>query len=293
MKPHLVLAVLIGIFIVACSATEPTPNIDATVEARIATVLTKVPAETAVVLTKVPTETAVVLTKAPTETVVQTPTLADRNRDMMAAFSIGGSVTLVPTKISPGEDLEVRIGGTISVDNDSAYFSGSNFTVTFGTTRGGSEITLTGNSTFPIDVDGTGTGTITVPTTVTAGSYYVTVTDNAAEIGGSTAITNNTYTVSIVVPEGVITVSLAIASTGDTVTLTGSNFPPNTTASTLTIGGSNAMPPAGIVTDSDGRFAEVIEIPAATTGGSLSPGTQIISVKIGTITGIDGGFSTP
>ena len=130
-------------------------------------------------------------------------------------------------------------------------------------------------------------------TTITAGSYYLTVTDNAAEIGGSTAIANNTYTVSIWVPKGAITVSLASASTGDTVTLAGSNFPPNTTASTLTIDGSNAMPPGGIVTDSDGRFAEVIEIPAATTGGSLSPGTQIISVKIGTITGIDGGFSTP
>jgi len=61
----------------------------------------------------------------------------------------------------------------------------------------------------------------------------------------------------------------------------------------MTIGGADAMPAGGIISDADGAFTAVIEVPAATTGGSLSPGTQIVSVKIGTITGSSTEFSTP
>jgi len=128
---------------------------------------------------------------------------------------------------------------------------------------------------------------------VSAGTHYVTVTDNALTIGGVSAITNNSKTVSISVPKGVITVSPVSAPTGSNITLTGSNFPPATTASTLTIGGATAMPTGGILTDSDGAFTQIIEVPAATAGGSLSPGTQIISVKVGEITGSSTDFSTP
>ena len=53
------------------------------------------------------------------------------------------------------------------------------------------------------------------------------------------------------------------------------------------------MPSGGIITDADGAFTKVIEVPAKATGGSLNPGTQIISVKVGTITGSSTVFSTP
>ena len=202
------------------------------------------------------------------------------------------AVTLSPTTISPGEALTVTVAG-FSVDNGSVASVDAEFTVTLGTTSGGSQITLTGTSTFPIGSDGTGTGTVTVPTTVTPLTHYVTVTDNAAAIAGDNADSNNAKTVSIVVPKGSITVSPASVSTGNTLTLTGSAFPPATTASVLTIGGANAMPTAGIVTDAAGAFSAVVEVPAATSGGSLSPGTQIVTVTIGTVTGSSTEFSTP
>ena len=53
------------------------------------------------------------------------------------------------------------------------------------------------------------------------------------------------------------------------------------------------MPTGGILTDASGGFTAIIEIPAATAGGSLTPGTQIISAKVGQITGSTTTFSTP
>jgi hypothetical protein len=202
------------------------------------------------------------------------------------------SVTLSPTTINPGEALTVTVAG-FTVDSISSDTTGAEFTVTLGTSSGASDITLTGTSAFPIGADGTGTGTVTVPTTVTAGTRYVTVTDNALTVGGATATTNNSKTVTVTVPKGVITVSPSSVSTGNTLTLTGSAFPPATTASVLTIGGANAMPAAGILTDADGAFTALVEVPAATTGGSLSPGTQIVTITVGTITGSSTDFSTP
>jgi hypothetical protein len=201
------------------------------------------------------------------------------------------AVTLSPTTISPGEALTVTVAG-FTADNGSQTAYDANFTVTLGTTSGGSEVTLTGTSTFPIGADGTGTGTVTVPTTVSAVTHYVTVTDNAGEVSADSS-SNNTKTVSITVPKGAVTVSPTSVSTGNTVTLTGSAFPPATTASVLTIGGANAMPSGGIVTDANGAFTQLVEVPAATTGGSLSPGTQIVSITVGTITGSSTTFSTP
>jgi hypothetical protein len=202
------------------------------------------------------------------------------------------AITLSPTSITPGGALTVTVAG-FSVDNGSVASTDSQFTVTLGTTNGGSEVTLTGTSVFPIGSDGTGTGTVTVPTTVSAATHYVTVTDNALTIGGGTATSNNTKTVSVSVPRGSVSVEPSSASTGNTVTLTGTNFPPNTTASTMTIGGANAMPSGGILTDANGGFVQIVEVPAATTGGSLSPGTQIVTTVVGNITGSSTSFSTP
>jgi len=202
------------------------------------------------------------------------------------------AVTLSPTSVSPGGALTVTVAG-LSADNGSVSGVDAEFTVTMGTTNGGSDISLTGTSTFPISSDGTGTGTVTVPTTVTAGTRYITVTDNAATVGGSTATTNNTKTVSVSVPKGTVTITPSAAATGNTVTIVGTGFPPATTASALTIGSSDAMPTGGILTDASGGFTQVIEVPASTTGGSLSPGTQIVSATVGSIVGSSTEFSTP
>jgi hypothetical protein len=201
------------------------------------------------------------------------------------------AVTLSPTTISPGEALTVTVAG-FTADNGTQTAFDANFTVTLGTTSGASDVTLTGTSTFPIGADGTGTGTVTVPSTVNPVKHYVTVTDNAGEVSADSS-SNNTKTVSITVPKGTITVTPEKVSTGNTVTITGSAFPPSTTASVLTIGGANAIPTGGIVTDAAGTFTALIEVPAATNGGSLSPGTQIVSVTVGTVTGSSTTFSTP
>ena len=55
-KPTVVLAVLLGTLVVACSSTTPTLNIDATIEARVGQILTKTPVETPIsTFTPIPT----------------------------------------------------------------------------------------------------------------------------------------------------------------------------------------------------------------------------------------------
>ena len=76
MKLTVVLAVLIGTLVVACSSATPTPNIDATIEARVGQMLTKIPTETPIpTLTPVPTPTPPP-TPVPTATLVPTATPA-------------------------------------------------------------------------------------------------------------------------------------------------------------------------------------------------------------------------
>jgi hypothetical protein len=53
------------------------------------------------------------------------------------------------------------------------------------------------------------------------------------------------------------------------------------------------MPSGGIITDAAGGFTQVVEVPASTTGGSLSPGTQIVEATVGVIVGSSTAFSTP
>ena len=76
MKLKVVLAVLVGILVVACSSAtpvviEPTPNIEATVEARVKQEVAAQPTTTPVVVIKevVPTDTPI-----PTDTPVPTGT---------------------------------------------------------------------------------------------------------------------------------------------------------------------------------------------------------------------------
>ena len=200
-------------------------------------------------------------------------------------------ITIEPSTISPGGSLTVSVTGfAVSTTSTAATF-----TVTMTPS-----ITLVGTSTFPIGSDGTGVGTITIPSTTTAGTKYVVVTDNAATIYtlllvGATGLNaeNNSKTINVSIPKGTITMVPTSASTGSNITLTGSNFPPNTTAATLTIGGASGMPVGGILTDASGAFEVLVEVPAATTGGSLTPGTQIVTMTVGNITGSSTSFSAP
>jgi hypothetical protein len=199
-------------------------------------------------------------------------------------------ITVSPTSVSPGGALTVSVTG-FAVSPTS---TGATFDVAI------SGMTLVGTTTFPIGSDGTGVGSVTIPTTVTAGTKTITVTDNApviytSALVGATGLNAeaNTKQIKVSVPKGTITMVPTSASTGSTITLSGSNFPPNTTAATLTIGAASAMPVGGILTDANGAFEQIVEVPAATAGGSLTPGTQIVSLLVGAITGSSTAFSAP
>jgi hypothetical protein len=75
------------------------------------------------------------------------------------------------------------------------------------------------------------------------------------------------------------------------VTISGSAFPPNSVGTALSFGGASAVPAGGFTTDSNGDFSVLVEVPAATNGGSLTPGTKILSVTIGQITGTTTAFA--
>jgi hypothetical protein len=70
-------------------------------------------------------------------------------------------------------------------------------------------------------------------------------------------------------------------------------FPPNSVGTALTFGGASAFPAGGFSTDSNGEFSVLVEVPPASGGGALTPGTKIISVTIGQITGTTTAFSIP
>ena len=202
------------------------------------------------------------------------------------------TLTLSPTTASPGESVTVSVTG-FTADNGATADKNAEFEVTI------SGVTLTGTTTFPIALDGSGTGTFTLPSTVTAGTKTVQVEDNASTLNPSgndsslIASGTRTKTANLKVPNGTVEVSPASASTGQTVTVSGSGFPPSTTGSVLNFGDSSGLPSGGFTTDASGTFSVAAEVPAAAAGGSLSPGATLVKATVGTISGSSTGFSVP
>jgi len=120
----------------------------------------------------------------------------------------------------------------------------------------------------------------------------LTATDNADELN-SDASNGRAATTTIKVAAGVVTVDPAEAPTGKVVTVTGTGFPPSTTGSILTFGGASAIPSGGFSADASGAFSFTTEVPASSTGGSLSPGSKIVIAKVGTIQGTTTAFAVP
>jgi len=153
-------------------------------------------------------------------------------------------------------------------------------------------VALTGSFVFPINTDGTYSGTITLPANEEAGDLTIKATDNAAALNANATV-NRTATDKLEVPSGTVTPLPLSASTGESITISGINFPPNRTASVLTIGGADAIPTGGVTTLNDGTFSISLEVPAQGTGGSLLPGAKIINVTFGQINGSTTDFSVP
>jgi len=95
------------------------------------------------------------------------------------------------------------------------------------------------------------------------------------------------------VPSGTVSISPAVASTGEIITISGTNFPPNRTASSLLIGGASAIPAGGITTLADGTFSVQTEVPADVAGGSLTPGVKLVEVSVNQIDATSTAFTVP
>ena len=194
------------------------------------------------------------------------------------------TLTLSPSSAAPGDAITVS-GTGMTVDTHES-------TITAKVTISSEEVVLSGTLEFPVGADGTFSGVVNVPATAVAGTVTFKATDNAAALNEN-AESNRTATATLTVPSGSVSVNPAAATTGQTVTVSGSSFPPNRTASVLTIDGANAIPAGGITTGADGSFSVEVQVPAMNIGGSLLPGAKIVRVTVGQITASTTGFAVP
>ena len=194
------------------------------------------------------------------------------------------TLTASKSTAAPGESLEVSVTGMTVNDDENTT------TATF--TMSISSGTLAGTTSFPVGSDGSGSGTISIPLTATVGTLTLTATDNASDLNAD-ASANRTAQATVKVAAGTLVVDPASASTGKIVTVTGSGFPPNTTGSVLTFGGASGIPTGGFSADGSGAFSFTTEVPASSTGGSLTPGNKIVKATVGSISGTTTAFAVP
>jgi hypothetical protein len=196
------------------------------------------------------------------------------------------TLTLSPSTASPGESVTVTVTGMTVDNNEAGIDENAEFTIE------AVGLEFSGNTTFPINSDGAGTGSVTIPIGTDPSTILFTAEDNAAALNDD-ATENRSATANLVVPTGTVAVDPAEASTGNFITVSGSAFPPNSVGTALTFGGASAFPPGGFSTDSNGDFSVLVEVPPASGGGSLTPGTKIIKVAIGQVEGSTTRFAVP
>jgi 5-hydroxyisourate hydrolase-like protein (transthyretin family) len=97
---------------------------------------------------------------------------------------------------------------------------------------------------------------LTVPATAAAGTYTITIEDESNDNITASA----TFTVAL---NSVITLSKNTGNVGDTITVSGANFSPNTTLSILF---DSIVVSSATITDASGNFSATITIPAAVSG---------------------------
>ena len=192
------------------------------------------------------------------------------------------TLTVSESAAAPGVAFDVSVTGMTV--NDLENSTTAKFTMTI------SQGTLTGTLAFPVSSDGSGTGTITMPLDATVGTKTLTATDNADELNAD-GTNGRVVQATIKVSAGTVVVSPASSTTGQNVTITGTNYPPNTTGTIMTFDGASAIPAAGFKSDGDGKINFVAEVPALSTGGSQLPGSKIVIAKVGEIQGTTTDFS--
>ena len=197
------------------------------------------------------------------------------------------------TGTSSGVSLQSRsatFSPTSGPPGSAVLVTGSGFTVGTGsivvlTGTGGLAACAIATAGFPVASDGTFTGSFTVPLGCPTGPITIRATDNAATLVPPLAGTSKTATVVFTVPTGAVVIVPIAGSTGNIATVTGTNFPTSTNLSVLRFGRVSALPIPSPATDAVGSFTVNVTVPAAVTGGSLTPGAVVVTVTVGGVTG--------
>jgi len=206
-----------------------------------------------VVQFKVPTQGPAAITSPGTYTVIVTD--ASLN-------NVNGTATItVPTPtltISPSTGLA---GSTITYSG-SGFAASQTVTITY-PAAGGNQVTAS----VQADSSGNYSGTMTIPNNGIVSPSTNTVT--ATALGGvetASAIHN--------IPSAALTISQSTAAPGQTIMVTGANFPIFTSVSSICFG-TNSVSLTGVNTDGNGTFTANVLIPG------LSPGTTTVLADVG------------
>ena len=198
------------------------------------------------------------------------------------------TLTVSPSTAAPGDSVLITFTG-MTVNNLSENDKAASVTIEIVSSTP-SGLDLPGTTKFSVGSDGSGSGTIQIPLKADVGTITLEATDNAKDLNPVVATANRVAQAKVTVAAGIISVEPGISATGKTVTITGSNFPPNTTGVEMSFSGVSGIPLGGFTTDSDGMFSVQTQIPAAQDGGSLLPGAKIVRVTIGSIQGTTTAF---
>jgi hypothetical protein len=180
-----------------------------------------------------------------------------------SAGRIGIVNITVPAKTLTLDPTESRRGSTVAFSGD-GYSADTTITVVHGSTT---VATVTADSAGNIPAG----SSFTVPSSAGIPSTnYVTAT-----IGDPTSGTNRSKTVYHYVPGASISIDPTSASSGETISVSGLDFPGYVSLSVMNIGGVVALPTPAPATGEDGSFTASVLVPA------LSLGVQTVLVTAG------------
>jgi hypothetical protein len=206
---------------------------------------------------------AVVSFKIPTTIL----TAGDYNVELTDAAGRTGADTLtVPARTMTLTPDTGKRGSTVELAG-TGFAAANNITISY-TLSGAASAAVSASATA--DSSGNWAGSIIVPATANIPSTN-TITATAATAGGSKTVDHS-------VPGATIVMTPTSASSGDSVTLEGTDFPAFASVAQLDIGTIDARPSPAPSTDGDGNFTTTVLVPGLTVG------TQAVIVQIGNIT---------
>ena len=176
---------------------------------------------------------------------------------------IGIATITVPAKTITLDPINSRRGSTVAV-------TGSGFSAS-------TTVTIIHGSNTVTTVTADSAGNLPAGTTFTVPSAALIPSTNTvtARIGTPNSGTNRSAFGTHTVPGSSITITPTSVASGETISVTGLDFPGFVSLSALTIGGVSALPTPAPATASDGSFSASVLVPA------LGTGTQTVLITAG------------